>query len=192
MNGLTRRRRFASLLAGLAMAAAAGGSACAAAEPAVPPPEVKAALPDARLQGSGGLRYFFMHIYDARLWCSKQAVGPDWAALPFALELTYDHDLVGKEIAQRSIEEMRRQGALDPDSASRWQQALTALIPDVKPGDRITGVNLPGVGARFFYNGALRGELRDALFTRLFFGIWLSPRTSEPALRTALLGTAGP
>ena len=30
--------------------------------------------------------------------------------------------------------------------------------------------------------------MRDAEFTRLFFGIWLSPRTSEPRLREALLG----
>ena len=34
--------------------------------------------------------------------------------------------------------------------------------------------------------------MRDAEFARLFFGIWLSPRTSEPALREALLGPARP
>jgi hypothetical protein len=34
------------------------------------------------------------------------------------------------------------------------------------------------------------GEVRDATFARLFFGIWLSPRTSEPQLRAALLGLA--
>jgi hypothetical protein len=32
------------------------------------------------------------------------------------------------------------------------------------------------------------GEIRDAAFARLFFAVWLSPRTSEPALRSALLG----
>ena len=58
----------------------------------------------------------------------------------------------------------------------------------MRAGDRITGVHLPGEGARFFVNGRLQGELRDADFARLFFGIWLSPRTSEPALREALLG----
>jgi hypothetical protein len=35
----------------------------------------------------------------------------------------------------------------------------------------------------------LRGDIRDAEFARLFFGIWLSPRSSEPAMRQALLGT---
>jgi len=64
---------------------------------------------------------------------------------------------------------------------------MTALFPDVRDRDRLTGVQLPGQGARFFFNGTLRGELADAEFARLFFGIWLSPRTSEPALRAALL-----
>ena len=65
---------------------------------------------------------------------------------------------------------------------------MTRLFPDVRAGDRITGVHRPGTGARFFVNGRLQGELPDADFARLFFGIWLSPRTSEPALREALLG----
>ena len=31
------------------------------------------------------------------------------------------------------------------------------------------------------------GEVADAEFSRLFFGIWLSPQTSEPGLRQALI-----
>jgi hypothetical protein len=45
---------------------------------------------------------------------------------------------------------------------------------------------------RFFVNGRLGGELRDTEFARFFFGIWLSPQTSEPSLRQALLGQARP
>lgn len=33
------------------------------------------------------------------------------------------------------------------------------------------------------------GEVADPEFARLFFGIWLSPNTSEPALRQALLAS---
>ena len=36
-------------------------------------------------------------------------------------------------------------------------------------------------------NGKAKGEIADAEFDRLFFGIWLSDATSEPALRQALL-----
>jgi len=34
------------------------------------------------------------------------------------------------------------------------------------------------------------GEVKDAEFARRFFGIWLAPSTSEPALRQTLLGGA--
>ena len=64
---------------------------------------------------------------------------------------------------------------------------MTRLFPDVEAGDRITGVQRPGEGARFYFNAALRGEVPDAEFARRFFGIWLAPQTSEPALREALL-----
>ena len=78
-------------------------------------------------------------------------------------------------------------GSFSEAQATRWSRAMTTLFPDVSAGDRITGVQRPGHSARFFFNGSLRGEVADALFTRLFFGIWLSARTSEPQLRQQLL-----
>ncbi|MGP1684941.1 MAG: hypothetical protein ACTS8S_21670 [Giesbergeria sp.] len=40
---------------------------------------------------------------------------------------------------------------------------------------------------RFLFNGQAHGQIDDPLFARLFFGIWLSPQSSEPTLRAALL-----
>jgi hypothetical protein len=51
-------------------------------------------------------------------------------------------------------------------------------------------VHVPGSGARFYLNGRLRGELADDNFSRLFFGIWLSPKTSQPAMRATLIQAA--
>jgi len=85
---------------------------------------------------------------------------------------------------------MRRQRDISDDEAGRWLAAMMQVFPDVKEGDRITGLHVPGLGARFAVNGAVRGDVRDLEFARLFFGIWLSEKTSEPALRRALLGAA--
>jgi hypothetical protein len=85
---------------------------------------------------------------------------------------------------------MKGIGSFSEAQSARWLAAMTQLFPDVKSGDRITGVQQPGQGTRFYFNGTLRGEVADADFTRLFFGIWLSPKTSEPRLRTQLLGGA--
>ncbi len=168
--------------------------ACAAAVPAwanlgrTAPPEVVAELGRAQLAGSGRLRWLGFHVYDARLWATGPLTAAEWALRPAALEIEYARSLAGRAIAERSIDEMRRQRELAPELAARWLGALAPLLPDVNAGDRLTGVHRPGEGLRLFANGAVRGELRDPEFARLFFGIWLSPQTSEPSLREALLG----
>ena len=68
---------------------------------------------------------------------------------------------------------------------------LQRVLPDIKKGDRVMGLNRPGLGAQFLVNGKPTGDIRDTEFARLFFGIWLAPNTSEPALRAALLAGAG-
>ena len=152
------------------------------------PSEVAAELPAARLLGHGRLRYLGLPVYEAWLWCAS-TVGDDYASHRIAIELRYARALRGAAIAERSLAEMRRVGGSIPAPlAQRWLAFMARASPDVAPGDRITGVQWPGEAARFYVNGAGPAELRDADFPALFFGIWLSPRTSEPALRQALLG----
>jgi hypothetical protein len=109
-----------------------------------------------------------------------------------ALQLTYLRSLNGRSIAQRSLEEMRRGATLTPVQEQRWLAAMQEAFPDVQSGDRITGLHLPGVGARFWFNGQPRALVRDPDFSRLFFGIWLAEFSSEPDLRVALLAGAAP
>ena len=173
----------------LAAALLLGGAARVQAASA--PAEVRAALPQARLQGSGLMRFFGLRVYAARLWTGANPVAAGWAAVPFALELEYARELKGAEIAERSLVEMQRQGEIAPATAQRWLALMKQIFPDVKDGDRITGIHEPGQGARFFLNGHARGApVADEDFSRVFFGIWLSPRSSEPELRAALLGSA--
>jgi Chalcone isomerase-like len=155
-----------------------------------PPAEVSAALPGAMLQGQGRLRYFGLHIYDAALWSSPPVSANEMPNMPLALELRYARKLSGLSIAERSLHEMKRLGDVGETDGQRWLEAMKGVFPDVVAGDRITGIYRPGVGAAFFFNGRASGEVRDAQFAQLFFGVWLSPRTSQPALRSALLGSA--
>ncbi|MBP6903314.1 MAG: chalcone isomerase family protein [Burkholderiaceae bacterium] len=177
---MRRRALIPALMAGLSLPALAH---------AVPPPELASELPGARWRGAATLRWMGLRIYDARLW-SPETVAADAEApeQPLALELQYARSLVGRLIAERSLDEMRRLAPIPEARAQRWLESMAQLFPDVQAGDRLTGVLRPGQSARFWHNGRLRGELADAEFARLFFGIWLSPRTSEPALRRQLIG----
>lgn len=145
------------------------------------------ALQDARLMGAGTLRYIGLSIYEARLWVRPGFDAPHYASQPFALELRYARNFTADAIASRSIDEMRRQQALTDAQATQWQAALAKALPSVKSGDQLVGLHSPSGGARFWHNGVETGHIADPLFSRLFFGIWLSPQTSEPALRAALL-----
>lgn len=179
-------RRRAALAATAALIASAGR---ARAQPA-PPPEVAAELPGARLLGQGRLTFLGLHVYDIRLWVRDGFSPAQWAAHPLALEIEYARTLYGRLIAERSLAEMRRQRPIDEPLGERWVERMKQVFPDVARGDRITGVYRPEGLARFFHNAAPRGELRDGDFAPLFFGIWLSDRTSEPKLRERLLGVA--
>ena len=142
--------------------------------------------------GSGDLRFLGLSIYQARLWVHPLFEAGDFGAHPLALELTYQRAFSAEAIAKRSIAEMRRIGPFSAAQATLWQQALQAALPDVQPGDRLVGLYQPGSGATFQLRGRTVGTVADPAFARLFFGIWLSPLTSEPQLRTALLGTRAP
>ncbi len=152
------------------------------------PAEVIAALPGARMQGSARLRFMGLKVYEARLWSGATAIDEDWAGSPLALEIEYARTLKGSAIAERSLAEMRRQGEIDAATGQRWLATMVQLFPDVRQGDRLTAVNRPGVGLVLFANGQLRGAVDEPAFAQRFFGIWLARQTSEPALRSALLG----
>lgn len=151
---------------------------------------VAAVLVQPRLAGQAHFTFWGVGIYDARLWVGQAFDAATLAVQPYALELTYRRGFRGRAIAERSIEEMRRIGGFDDARAHAWRQAMEQAFPDVAPGDRLTGIHLPGQGARFLFNGQPRAEIADPAFARLFFGIWLSERTSEPRQREALLGLA--
>ncbi len=152
----------------LALGTLAGAPAWAQA----PEPTLSAALQDKTAVGKARLRYWGFDVYESQR---------------FGLELAYLRDFKGADIAERSIDEMKGLATIEPAQATRWTQAMSTLFPDVKRGDRITGVHVPGSGARFYLNGRLLGEVADDAFSRLFFGIWLSPKTSQPRMRETLV-----
>jgi len=152
------------------------------------PAPVAQAVPQATLSGSTRLRVWGFEVYDAQLWVAPGFQAERYADTPFALELRYLRDFSRADIARRSIAEMRRSASIPDAQAQAWQQKLEAAFPDVQRGDRILGIYEPQTQtARFLTNGQPTGEIRDGNFAALFFGIWLSPQTSEPAMRKALL-----
>ncbi len=173
---------------GLAVGFIAASTFSMAAYAQTPSWQFKELLPQALLLGKTRLTVWGFKIYDAQLWAAPGFNAARYASQSLALELTYLRDFEAADIAERSIKEMRRSASISDAQAQQWRNAMQRVFPDVKAGDRILGVHRPGVGASFWVNGKVGGEILDAEFSKLFFGIWLSPQTSEPAMRAALLG----
>jgi Chalcone isomerase-like len=150
--------------------------------------EIKTELNQPRLQGQGRLSVWGFNVYDAKLWVEPGFSANAALADAAALEIQYLRGLRGQAIAERSLEEMRRQGPISEAQAASWLAFMRQTFPDVGKGDRITGVFKPDQGIKFFKNNRAIGESKDLAFAKRFAGIWLSPQTSAPGLRTQLLG----
>lgn len=172
----------------IAFAAARPDVAVASTEPRSPPPPVSGAIAEPRLAGEGSLRWFGLKLYDARLWTGPAGLAQGrFASRPFALELRYSRAIDAQTIARASIEEIERLGFGDSLERESWLQAMRRVFPDVRAGDRLTGVNRPGQGVSFFHNDRPVGAVDDPRFATAFFSIWLDPRTVAPQLRAQLI-----
>ena len=163
--------------------------ATSAAAQMLPQPLVQA-HPEYRLKavGQGKLRWFGLHIYDARLWADSGIFG---FAQPFALGVRYARDFSGDKIAQSSLDEIAHLGFGSPADRERWGAEMRRIFPHVAAGHELLGLNVPGYGARFYHDGKYVGEIAEPEFARAFFSIWLDPRTRLADLRAALLGREG-
>jgi hypothetical protein len=158
------------------------------------PAPVVSSIDAPRLSGRGLLRWFGLRVYEAALWVPASGFDPARPLRsPFALELRYERSLEGAAIAETSAREMARLGLGTPARRDEWRDALRRILPDVRAGDRLTGVHLPGRAVRFFRNDQAIGIVDDPEFGAAFFAIWLDAQTAAPELRSALLrGDPGP
>lgn len=186
-------RRVSLLTLACLLALAAGAAAAQTEEtgktPASPAVAVAAADTVAELPvcGQGAFRYFGFLVYQARL---HGACGPQVFERPFSLTLTYARSLSGQDIAQSSVDEIKRlEGdVMAPELLAQWGKEMEKAFPDVVRDDQITGQYDPRNGVRFYHNGRFTHHIDDPRFGQAFFGIWLDPRTRAPALREQLLG----
>ena len=150
------------------------------------PLELPGQFSSAKLQGSGRLTWWGLHIYDAAFY----RVG-SLSSSEFALNMRYQKSFSGISIVNRSVDEMKRIGVPDAQAAL-WGRELSAFLPNVESGQTLTAIYSPRQGTTFYHDSKQIGQIPGADFSKAFFGIWLDPKTSAPQLRTELLGQSCP
>ncbi|WP_202413826.1 chalcone isomerase family protein [Duganella sp. CY15W] len=177
---INARRRL--VLGALLAAATVASAPCMAAA------DWRTLLPQAQAVGGGDLRWFGLRIYHATLWSASR---PFDATQPFALQLSYYRSISRERLVRTSMEEIRRlsPAPIAAATVARWEAQLFSAFVDVRDGDELTGVYLPGNGMRLYDRQRLLAELNDEALARAFFDIWLNPDSRDPTLRLRLLGT---
>lgn len=140
-----------------------------------------------KLVGSGTLTWAALRVYDAALYAVGDTFYPDGV---YSLAFHYLRELPAAQIVMASSMEMARLADPDATSLAAWTDALHALIPDVKNGDRLLAILDGEEGATFHFNGARCGEIHSPQFARAFAAIWLDERARSAALRASLLDAA--
>ena len=144
-----------------------------------------AAQSDLQLVGQAELKVLFWPIYHSRLYTDDGRYHPDQR--PLQLEIQYLRNIDADDLVSRTALEWEQQD-LAHDRHQAWLDTLARLWPDVNEND-VRALQLDENDRSTFYlNGELLGTVADPDFGTHFLGIWLSPRTSRPELRAALIG----
>ncbi len=139
-----------------------------------------------QLVGAARLKVLFWPVYDSRLYAVDGRYQP--GELPLRLEIEYLRDIPAAQLVSRTAEEWQSIGLQHPQQQD-WLQQLESLWPDIARNDVLV-LEVNEGSSRFYHNGRALGAVDDADFGEHFLAIWLSPKTSRPALRAQLLGAA--
>jgi len=139
---------------------------------------------DFKKVGEARMEYLFWDVYDATLYTRSGSYKQ--GAHPVKFTLTYLRDFAAKDIVKATKEQWQHLGK--SDLSAKYADKLLALWPDIKKGESLSLQTSPSGEATFYHNDKKLGEITDSQFANQFLAIWLSPNTSEPALRKQLLG----
>jgi hypothetical protein len=150
-----------------------------------PPREIASVIHAQTPYGKGTYTALIITAYDAELWADT----PQWnMKAPFALTLRYHLGFSTDDFVSRAKSEMKHvDPSLTDADLQRFGDAMAPVFPPVKDGDEITALYQPGKPVQVYKNGTATGAVKAKGFATPFFGIWLSPHTSSPSLRAALL-----
>src|SRR5690242_5494151 len=94
-------------------------------------------------------------------------------------------DIDSKRLTSGWADEIRKVGNKIPDDKIAQ---FSALIPDVKDGDKMSFTWRPGAGVDVALNDKPRGSVPGDDFARTLFTVWFGPKPGDENLKRGMLG----
>lgn len=137
------------------------------------------------LVGEAELKVLFWPVYHSRLYSTDCRYRE--GQRPLRLEIRYLREVDAGDLVASTRDEWARLPGV-PAASEQWLQRLARIWPDVSTGDVLEIRVDEQERNTFFVNNQALGGIEDQEFARHFLDIWLSPDTSRPELRLALIG----
>jgi hypothetical protein len=106
---------------------------------------------------------------------------------PFELDLQFVRGVGAKSIRDGFAEGFAGSAANQPALQPRIA-TLNSWMEDIRAGERMSFVGIPGRGVQFSFAGKLKGIIPGEDFTRALLSIWLGEHPPNPELKSGLLG----
>ena len=135
--------------------------------------------------GSSDMRWMVFKVYNITLLTHDGEYQPE--GYPQALEIRYYRDIDKEDLVKSTGNQWIKLG-IPSSKIKLWLPELLAMWPDISANDTLRiEVDVNGTN-NFRFNGELIGAVDDEDFSRAFLDIWLSPETTQPAVRKRLIG----
>jgi hypothetical protein len=145
----------------------------------------------APLRGNALFRYLGFRLYTAALytaapktWTPQQIL----AGAPKRLVIRYARSIRKEQIIEAAEKNLRANPAVSWEKIETRVRQLNGQYQNVEKGDEYVLTYVPGRGTSLELNGKLKTTVPGEDFARAYFGIWLSERPINPALRLHLFG----
>ena len=185
MHGSWRRALLGAAAAMLCLCTVAQEAASQGTGQQDPQPQAAQSQPGLQKVGEAKLKVLLWSVYNSRLYTADGAYQE--GARPLRLEIEYLIDVKSDRLVDRTLQEWEAIGREHPEQAN-WALTLRELWPDIQAGDVLTLELAEDDSATFSRNGERLGTVDHPDFGQHFVDIWLSPDSTRPELRLALLG----
>jgi hypothetical protein len=136
--------------------------------------------------GSTKFSFLFWDIYHSTLYTKSGTYLAESEPAELIFEIKYLKDITAEDLIERTIEQWQHLG-FSESQYNDFIPLLSVMWPDISSGDTLA-LLVQDRQSIFYFNDVKIGVIAQQEFSKLFLDIWLSKRTSQPELRSELLG----
>lgn len=136
--------------------------------------------------GQATLSFLFWDLYKSRLLTTSGKYPINENNDKLIYEINYLRDISKDDLVDRTVEQWQHL-ELPSQSYQKFIPQLQQIWPDIIEGDTLS-LFIDNKTSFFYFNKVHIGRIDDPTFGQIFLDIWLAEKTSQPKLRSQLLG----